>query len=154
MLQWNWWVVYWTLSEGPQVDNYKDLSVSLGIKNKLLHYAWTHAAVISDWFMRFTLCLATIHHFCWLFLIFVSSYHSHLRAGGYREGAEACWLATIADDERPAIKEHPVKMLFTHSFLVELAQFYSSNILSHIWWAIWNLIKKCLVHITTAKQLA
>lgn len=55
------------------------------------------------------------------------SYHSHLRAGGYREGAEACWLATIADDERPTIKEHPVKMLFTLSvFFVELAQFYSS----------------------------
>lgn len=29
-------------------------------------------------------------------------YRSHLRGGGYREGAEPCWLATMAVEERPA----------------------------------------------------
>lgn len=28
-------------------------------------------------------------------------YRSHLRGGGYREGAEPCWLATMAVEERP-----------------------------------------------------
>lgn len=30
------------------------------------------------------------------------TYLSHLRAGGYMDGAEACWLATMAEEERPA----------------------------------------------------
>ena len=32
----------------------------------------------------------------------VEPYRSHLRGGGYREGAEPCWLATMAVEERPA----------------------------------------------------
>lgn len=28
-------------------------------------------------------------------------YLSHLLGGGYNEGAEACWLAMMAEDERP-----------------------------------------------------